>query len=105
MPAAMTARTIVILRSIKLSFYGRTGVLGCFPTRRASPRVLVGLPIMWGPAICVFARDCRGCLIVAANNSGDGPCNREPGAAMPDAQIRPPGASTMEQDIDATPMP
>jgi hypothetical protein len=29
-----------------------------------------------------------------------------PGAAMPDAQIRPPGASTMEQDIDGPiPMP
>src|ERR1700730_7283169 len=107
MPMAMTARTIAILRSIKLSFYGRTGVLGCFPTRRASPRALVGLPIMWGPVICLFARDCHGCLSVAAINFGDTALAiGNPRAAMPDAQIPRPGSSPMEGDIDgAVPRP
>jgi hypothetical protein len=35
----------------KLSFYGRTCILEFFPTRHASPRVLVGLPVNVGTGL------------------------------------------------------
>src|ERR1700738_3973800 len=102
MPMAMTARTIAILRSIKLSFYGRTCILGCFPTRRASPRALVGLPMNVGTGhLRVCARLPR--LFECCGNQlwAHGGCNQGPGAATPGAELRPPCASTMEREIDA----
>src|ERR1700730_6748639 len=102
MPMAMTARTIAILRSIKLSFDGRTCILGCLPPRRASPRALVGLPMNVGTGhLRVCARLPR--LFECCGNQlwAHGGCNQGRGAATPGAELRRPGAATMEREIDA----